>query len=224
VGQRFYDETKGDYPNGNMAHDITPSVPHDYRNNTRITYDPTRYNFFNAAVAMNAASAPPDYSAGPVWAVFDADAVAREGWQVAPPFVDPDGYCFQANTLAALAAAITNPYQSVPMDGAALEATVARYNTFVEAGVDADFGKPTPRYQIRTPPFYAAWATPLVHDTRTGLRINERCQVLDLQGQVIPGLYCGGESAGGFNQHGLGRCTAQGYIAGTYAAAETPQA
>ena len=171
---------------------------------------------------MNAASAAPDYAAGPIWAIFDADTVAREGWQVTPPYVDPDGYWFQANTLAELAAAITNPYQATPMDGATLQATVARYNTFVDAGTDADFGKPTPRYKIQTPPFYAAWATPLVHDTRAGLRINDKCQVLDLQGQVIPGLYCGGESAGGFNQHGLGRCTAQGYIAGTYAAAENP--
>jgi succinate dehydrogenase/fumarate reductase flavoprotein subunit len=48
--------------------------------------------------------------------------------------------------------------------------------------------------------------------------------VMDMQGQVIPGLYCGGESAGGFNQHGLGRCTAQGYIAGKHAAAENPEA
>ena len=60
----------------------------------------------------------------------------------------------------------------------------------------------------------------MVHDTRTGLRINAQCQVMDMQGQVIPGLYCGGESAGGFNQHGLGRCTTQGYIAGKNAAAE----
>ena len=40
-----------------MAHEITPYTPHDYRNNTRITYDPTQYNYFNAAVAMNAVRA-----------------------------------------------------------------------------------------------------------------------------------------------------------------------
>jgi succinate dehydrogenase/fumarate reductase flavoprotein subunit len=223
-GQRFYDETKGDYPNGNRAHEVTPYTPHDYRNSARIQYDPTSYNYFNAAVAMNAASGPPDYAAGPIWAIFDADAVTREDWVVTTPYVDPDGYCFSAHTLAELAATIANPYQVTPIDGATLHATVLRYNAFVDAGTDADFGKSTPRYKIQTPPFYAAWATPLVHDTRAGLRINGRCQVLDLQGHVIPGLYCGGESAGGFNQHGLGRCTAQGYIAGTYAAAERPSA
>ena len=224
LGQRFYDETKGDYPHGNVANDLTPYAPADYRNSARITYDPTRYNFFNAATAMNAASEPPDYSAGPIWAIFDADAAAREQWHMVPPYVDPDGYCFRADTLTDLAAAINNPYQAKPMDGATLHATVARYNAFVDAGADPDFGKPTPRYKIRTPPFYAAWATPLVHDTRAGLRINARCQVMDMAGQVIPGLYCGGESAGGFNQHGLGRCTTQGYIAGKYAAEERPTA
>jgi hypothetical protein len=46
---------------------------------------------------------------------------------------------------------------------------------------------------------------------------------MDMQGQVIPGLYCGDESASGFNQHGLGRCAAHEYIAGKNAAAESPR-
>ena len=49
---------------------------------------------------MNEYSEPPDYSAGPIWAIFDADAVKREGWKVTPPYVDPDGYFFSGNTLA----------------------------------------------------------------------------------------------------------------------------
>jgi succinate dehydrogenase/fumarate reductase flavoprotein subunit len=220
VGKRFYDETKGDYPHGNVYNEINPYTPNDYRNNEKIDYHPGKYNFFNAAVAMNEYSEPPDYSAGPLWAIFDADAVKREGWKVTPPYVDPDGYFFSANTLEELAAAIKNEYQAKPMRGEILQATVDKYNSFVEAGKDSDFGKPSPKYKIQTPPFYAAWATPNVHDTRSGLRINDKCQVMDMNGQVIPGLYCGGESAGGFNQHGLGRCTTQGYIAGKNAAAE----
>jgi succinate dehydrogenase/fumarate reductase flavoprotein subunit len=220
VGKRFYDETKGDYPHGNVCNDICPYTPNDYRNNENIEFHPTKYNFFNAAVAMNEYSQPPDYSAGPVWAIFDAEAVKRNGWNVAPPYVDPDGYFFSANTLANLAAAIKNEYQVKPMNGATLEATVARYNSFVDGGEDKDFGKPTPKFKIQMPPFYAAWGTPLVHDTRTGLRINAKCQVIDLNGKLIPGLYCAGESAGGFNQHGMGRCTTQGFIAGRNAALE----
>jgi succinate dehydrogenase/fumarate reductase flavoprotein subunit len=221
VGKRFYDETKGDYPHGNVCNEVSPYRPHDYRNSERIEFKPTQYNFFNAAVAMNEYSQPPDYSAGPVWAIFDADAVEREKWKVIPPYVDPEGYFFSANTIPELAAAIKNEYQAKPMSGSLLQATVDRYNSFVESGKDTDFGKPAPKYKIQTPPFYAAWAMPLVHDSRAGLRINGKCQVMDMNGQVIPGLYCAGESAGGFNQHGLGRCTTQGYIAGKNAADET---
>jgi urocanate reductase len=53
------------------------------------------------------------------------------------------------------------------------------------------------------------------------LRINARCQVLDLSGAIIPGLYCGGESAGGFSLHGLPRALCQGLIAGRNAAAKS---
>jgi succinate dehydrogenase/fumarate reductase flavoprotein subunit len=102
-----------------------------------------------------------------------------------------------------------------------LQETVARYNSFVDGGKDLDFGKATPKYKIEKPPFYAAWATPVLHDTRSGLRINAKCEVMDLEGKVIPGLYCGGESAGGFSLHGLARCCVQGRIAGREAARAT---
>jgi predicted oxidoreductase len=60
-------------------------------------------------------------------------------------------------------------------------------------------------YKIATPPFYAATVYPVWHDSYGGLRINGRAQVIDMQGEPIPGLYAGGESSGGGNQHGLGR-------------------
>jgi hypothetical protein len=223
VGNRFYDETKGDVPHGNNGGQVTPYTRNDYRNAETVKINPTRYNFTHAALAMNEYSEPPDYCPGPVWAIFDAEAAAREGWKVVPPYVDPDGYFFSANTLAELAAAIRNEYQARPMKGDVLQATVQRYNSFVDLGEDKDFGKPAPKYKIQTPPFYAAWATPVVHDTRAGLRINRKCQVIDMDGKIIPGLYCAGESAGGFNQHGMGRCATQGFIAGINAAAEPPR-
>jgi succinate dehydrogenase/fumarate reductase flavoprotein subunit len=220
VGKRFYDETKGDVPHGNLAGQVTPYTPNDYRNAENVKYSPTKHNFTHAALAMNEYSEPPDYCAGPVWAIFDADAVEREGWKVTPPHVDPQGYFFTANTITELAGAIQNEYQAKSMKGAKLQATVERYNSFVDAGEDTDFGKPAPKYKIERPPFYAAWATTVVHDTRAGLRINAKCQVIDMNGIVIPGLYCAGESAGGFNQHGMGRCATQGFISGINAAAE----
>ena len=136
-----------------------------------------------------------------------------------PPNVDVDaGFFFSADSIADLAGRIVMKHQRLPMPPQSLADTVARYNSFVDAGTDADFGKPRPLYKIEKPPFYAAWATPVIHDTRAGLRINARCQVIDMNGDVIPGLYCGGESAGGFSMHGLPRAICQGLIAGRDAA------
>ncbi|HEX4642186.1 MAG TPA: FAD-binding protein, partial [Candidatus Acidoferrales bacterium] len=134
------------------------------------------------------------------------------------PFVDPDGWFFSAGTLRELAGKIASKYQKEPMPGAALEETVARYNSFVDRGGDEDFKKPTPKFKVQTAPFYAAWSTPCIHDCLSGLRINGKAQVIDLWGNAIPGLYCAGESSGGFNQHGLARSLTFGRIAGREAA------
>lgn len=155
---------------------------------------------------------------GPIWGIFDADAVRREGWDPEPPNVDLQGWFFQANSIGELAERIVNPHQRQPVPSVVLEETVARYNAFVDGGSDLDFGKPTPRYKICTAPFFAAWSTPILHDSLIGLRITPRCQVVDVQGQVIPGLYCAGESAGGFALHGLPRVLVFGRIAGREAA------
>ncbi len=176
-----------------------------------------RYDFFAAAMAYTGDAAKLN-GGGPIWAIFDQDAVAREEWDPRPPNVDPDGYFFAADTIAELAGRIANPYQSQPITPAVLQETVTRYNAFVDTGTDEDFQKPAPRYKIQTPPFYAAWSTPILHDSLTGLRTNTKAQVIDVHGQVIPGLYCAGESQGGFAQHGLGRCLVFGRIAGRDAA------
>ena len=178
------------------------------------------YKFFAAAMAYNGDPVKLN-GGGPIWAIFDADAAAREKWNTKPPNVDPDGYFFSADTIEELAGKIVNPHQKRPMSGAVLQETVNRYNSFVAAGVDSDFKKPTPMHKIETPPFYAAWATPILHDTLTGLRTSTNTEVMDVHGEVIPGLYCAGESQGGFAQHGLARCLVFGRIAGRHAAKRT---
>jgi len=215
LGQRFHDETEGNFTANNYDQ-IKGYRYGDYRNATKIQY--RQVNWVNAALA---GIADGHNGGGPIWAIFDAAAAEREGWTTEPPYVDrAEGFFFSANTIAELASKIMMKYQRVRMPAAALEATVARYNGFVDAGIDADFGKPTPGYKIQTPPFYAAWATPTPHDSRAGLRINAKCQVIDRAGRVIAGLYCGGESAGGFSQHGLARSLVQGLIAGRNAMQE----
>ena len=212
LGQRFYDETGLGFTSNNY-NSIKPYTQGSYLNAGNVAFKPN--NWINAAMA---GIGDGHNGGGPIWAIFDADAVARENWVPTPPNVDiAGGFFFSADTLADLARKIVMKYQRVPMPPDNLERTVARYNSFVDSGTDDDFGKPKPLHKIATPPFYAAWATPVIHDTRAGLRINAKCQVIDMNGQVIPGLYCGGESAGGFSQHGLARAACQGYIAGHHA-------
>jgi hypothetical protein len=217
AGLRFYDETVDQY-SANRNGSVQPYEQGSYRNLLNVKMEARSTAFLDAALA---GTGEPVNGGGPIWAIFDADAVVREKWNPHPPDVDTaNGFFFAADTLAELAGNVTMKYQPNPLPAAALQDTVARYNSFVDAGRDADFDKPKPKYKIQTAPFYAAWATPVVHDTRAGVRINAKCQVVDMQGEVIPGLYAGGECAGGFSQHGLARCTCQGYIAGKQAADE----
>jgi hypothetical protein len=214
LGKRFYDETGGQYI-ANNYNSLDPYIQGSWLNAKNLEWNPN--NFLNAALA---GIDDGHNGGGPIWAIFDSGAVAREEWTPTPPYVDiAAGFFFSANRLADLAEKIIMKYQRVPMPPTNLVETVVRYNSFVDSGIDEDFGKPTLMYKIANPPFYAAWATPVVHDTRAGLRIDAKCRVIDINGEVIPGLYCGGESAGGFSQHGLARAACQGYIAGTAAAA-----
>jgi succinate dehydrogenase/fumarate reductase flavoprotein subunit len=215
IGKRFYDETGGGYP-GNRYNTVTPYFPNSPKNAKNAKYNPAQ--LIPAALA---GIGDGKNGGGPIWAVFDADAVAREKWDPKPPNVDFDaGFFFTANSLDELSNKIKMKYQRVPMPPANLRDTVARYNSFVDKGADDDFDKPAPKFKIAKAPFYAAWSTPVVHDTRAGLRINADCQVVDMNGAVIPNLYSGGETTGGFSMHGLARCLCQGYIAGHRAHAE----
>jgi succinate dehydrogenase/fumarate reductase flavoprotein subunit len=215
LGRRFYDETGTGFTTNNY-NSIDPYLPGSYLNTRNIEYNPR--DWLNAAMA---GIGDGRNGGGPIWAIFDSHSVARENWVTAPPYVDTDaGFFFSADSIAELADKIVMQHQRVAMPPENLIDTVARYNRFVDCGVDEDFGKPRPLHKISVPPFHAAWATPVIHDTRAGLRINAHCQVVDMNGQVISGLYCGGESAGGFSQHGLARATCQGFIAGRHAVQE----
>lgn len=220
AGRRFYNELENGYPNGShegFFKDGKPYVHGDWRNATRNPFKPR--NYIDAALAINEGSVAPDFSAGPQWAIFDAAAMKRERMRVKENTCDPTLF-FSADTLEELAEKInTSPWQKSKMSGKVLAETVARYNGFVKAGKDEDFDKPTPKHEIAQGPFYAAWATFAVHDSYAGLRIDGDCHVQDFHGMIINGLWCGGESAGGCSQHGLGRCLTQGYIIGQRIAA-----
>ncbi|MCR6671243.1 FAD-binding protein [Devosia ginsengisoli] len=224
VGKRFYNEssiaanadTHAAYPPGSSGTN-NPFTPLDWRNSSvehvRDTYN--KGAAADAALAMNEGSRGPDYASGPVWAIFDQNAVDANGWDLRHPYIaePPDGFFHKADTLAELARKVTeNPYQHMPLKY--LEETVAKYNAAAEAGVDDEFEKPV-MHKIETGPFYAAIIPLAVNDSYGGLRINGKAQVMDMNGQAIPGLYAGGEASGGGRQHGIGRATVTGYMAAT---------
>jgi hypothetical protein len=181
-------------------------------------FDETRggYDFFAACLAWNGNPEKLN-GGGPIWAVFDQAAVERERWVTKPPYVDLSGWFFQGDTLKELAANIGGPYQRRKMDSAVLEETVAKFNAGIDSGKD-EFGRKALNFKIAKPPFFAAWSTPILHDTLTGIRTNTDGQVVDRGGNTIAGLYCAGESMGGFAQHGLARCIIFGRVAARHAA------
>ena len=217
VGKRFWNETASQtYPPATANGFIPDYVAGDWRNIKKVAFAPA--NYIDAALAINEGSAPPDYSSGPQWAILDADGVARQKWDLTKAWSYDPNLFFFADTLHELADKInTCSYQKYKMSGQILKETVDRYNSFV-GKTDVDFDKPSPRYMIEKPPFYAAWNTVQLHDTYMGVRVNGHCQALTLQGRPIPGLWAGGECTGGASAHGLGRCLTQGYIAGYEAA------
>jgi hypothetical protein len=228
VGKRFYNEraiagvsSDAKYPAGSDG-TRSPFVPLDWRNASpaQVKAQYKRSAAIDAALAMNEGSRAPDFASGPIWAIFDSTAAQRGGWKIRYPYIadPPDGYFHRADTLAELAKKVMgHPYQRMPLKY--LEETVARYNALADKGMDEDFEKPV-LHRIDTPPFYAAAASIRVLDSYGGLRINGKAQVLDTQGEVIRGLYAGGEASGGGWQHGIGRASVHGYVAGTNAAQE----
>jgi hypothetical protein len=181
--------------------------------------DPVAEDFFDALFGSVLVEEDGELKrlAGPVWAIFD-DAWAEEcGWDTSgPPSVDYDeGYFFKADTLEELADKIINKfYEQHKMPPANLLATIERYNSFVDSGIDADFGRENPSVKISKPPFYAAWCANCCHDTLIGVLINGKFQCLDIRRQVIPHLYAGGECAAGQGMHGHGKNISNGYAIG----------
>jgi hypothetical protein len=140
-GKRFYDETGGQYI-ANNYNSLDPYVQGSYLNAKNLNWNPN--NFLNAALA---GIDDGHNGGGPIWAIFDSDAVVREGWTPNPPHVDiAAGFFFSANRLADLAEKIVMKYQRVPMPPANLEETVARYNLFVASAAAAPRLEADPDY------------------------------------------------------------------------------
>ena len=85
----------------------------------------------------------------------------------------------------------------VPED--AFVATVKSYNDNSANGVDDPLGRTKSLNPLVKPPYYALPVAPGVHHCMGGLRVNAAAEVLDADGNVIPGLFAAGEVTGGIH-------------------------
>jgi fumarate reductase flavoprotein subunit len=98
---------------------------------------------------------------------------------------------FAADSLEELA-------KKIGVESGVLKATVEEYNSYCEKGHDELFAK-NPYYlrPIKVPKFYAVKVRTVFLGTMGGIKINQRTEVLDKKGDVIPGLYAVGYDAAG---------------------------
>ena len=102
----------------------------------------------------------------------------------------------EADTIEELAA-------QMGCDPEKLQASIDQHNKAV-TGEEADpFGRQLYEYTFDKGPYYASKGNAKVHHTMGGIEINANCEVLDTNGNVIPGFYAAGEVTGGI--HGSNR-------------------
>ncbi|MEM7283665.1 MAG: FAD-binding protein [Pseudomonadota bacterium] len=86
--------------------------------------------------------------------------------------------------------------EQMQVPGENLIRTVETFNAAVEQQSDPDFGREFLLRKIETPPFYALVARGSTVVSPAGLNANEKLQVLNTNGEVIPNLYAAGEVLG----------------------------
>ena len=100
------------------------------------------------------------------------------------------GFTVSGETYEGLAMAMGVPFLT-------FTETMEKWNGYVEAKEDPDFGRTSFASPLDTPPYYAIHVTAGIHHTMGGVVINPDTQVLDVDGNVIPGLFAAGEVTGG---------------------------
>lgn len=77
-----------------------------------------------------------------------------------------------------------------------LKETVKKVNQYAKDGKDKEFNHRGELVSLAKGPYYIEKAAPSVHHTMGGLVINDKTEVLNKDGQPIPGLYAAGELTG----------------------------
>ena len=78
--------------------------------------------------------------------------------------------------------------------------TMKTWNQSVANGIDEEFGRNNGMDDdLSTAPYYAIKIAPGIHHTMGGIKINTSAEVIDTDGNVIPGLFAAGETTGGIH-------------------------
>ena len=118
------------------------------------------------------------------------DQHLRDGLKAIEKYVST-GITVQADTIEGLA-------ELIDVDPAALAQTLADWNRYVAEKNDPDFGRESGMdADLSQAPYYAIKIAPGIHHTMGGVRIDTATQVLDAEGNAIPGLFAAGEVTGG---------------------------
>lgn len=83
-----------------------------------------------------------------------------------------------------------------------LEKTIEKYNTYAENGYDEDFGRTRLMKAFTGGTYYIFETTPYIMITEGGPLMNTKAQVVNAEGNPIPGLYQAGEIVGTANAFG----------------------
>ena len=164
---------------------ITESV----RGDGAILVNQSGHRFTNELLTRDAVSAAELAQEGQ-YAYIIFDQHLRDNLKAIEKYVK-NGLTVQADTLEELARKLgIYPYF--------LTMTMAEWNEAVATQNDADFGRTTGMNDnLTTPPYYAIKIAPGIHHTMGGVKIDTSAEVIDVNGNPIPGLFAAGEVTGG---------------------------
>lgn len=187
----------------------------------RFANEGLQFNFLS-----NAINAQPNNGKG-IWYIADSNmmGVCADMNPEVDKYVQSyteKGWLKTADTIEELAGMID-------IDPATLAATVAEYNSFFEREdmIDPVFRRDLSlTMPVVAGPFYALTTNSVLLTVVSGLTINENCQVLDRDENVIEGLYAAGNASGSFfsgsyPRHlpatSVGRAATFGYVSARHA-------
>lgn len=159
-----------------------------------VNQDAERYVNENCGAITSGNNSNAVHSQKVSWMIFDSTQAANFAAKIDNFQADldsavtqcPGENIYKEDTIAALA-------KDAKLDADVLAKTVERYNGFCHSGVDEDFNKEAEKLvAIENAPFYIFRQDMSFWTSIGGIDVNRKFQAIDIDGNVIPGLYAVG--------------------------------